>query len=123
MSSISSMSNDLQMDFMTLLVAQLQYQDPLDPVTNTDMTAQLAQISQLEQMEQMNSFSEQLLAATQRAEAADLIGKQIAYLPENSEELVLDTVEGIDLSSGSVMVVLSSGKSVSMDDVQGIVNN
>lgn len=42
-------------DFLTLLVAQLQNQDPLNPADATEFTAQLAQFSQLEQLSNMNT--------------------------------------------------------------------
>lgn len=41
-------------DFLNLLVAQLQNQDPLNPLESTDFTAQLAQFSSLEQLMQIN---------------------------------------------------------------------
>ena len=40
--------------FLTLLVAQLQHQDPLNPLDGTDFTAQLAQFSSLEQLFAVN---------------------------------------------------------------------
>ena len=41
-------------EFLQLLVAQLQNQDPIDPVDNAQMIAQLAQFSSLEQMQNLN---------------------------------------------------------------------
>ena len=41
--------------FLNLLVTQLKYQDPLDPMKSTDFMSQLAQISQVEQMQNMSS--------------------------------------------------------------------
>lgn len=41
-------------DFLTLLVAQLQHQDPLNPSDSTEFTAQLAQFSSLEQLQNVN---------------------------------------------------------------------
>jgi len=41
-------------DFLTLLVAQLQNQDPLNPSDSTEFTAQLAQFSSLEQLQNVN---------------------------------------------------------------------
>ena len=121
MSTIATTSSSLQTDFMTLLVNQLRYQNPLEPISNSDMTAQLAQISQLEQMEKVSGFSQQLLQATQRAEAVDLIGKQIMYMPADSDTPVTVKVDGIDLSSGAVKVI-AGGQSVSMDAIVGITN-
>ena len=45
-------------DFLSLLTMQLQYQDPTNPMDNTDMLAQEAQFTTLEQMENLaDSFS------------------------------------------------------------------
>lgn len=56
--------------FLKLLVAQLQYQDPLEPQSNTELVAELAQMSQIEQSQMTN----QHLSA---AKAYDLIGKYV----------------------------------------------
>ena len=56
-SSNSAMGKD---DFLTLLVAQLQHQDPLNPMNDTDFTAQLAQFSSLEQLQNINTNLENI---------------------------------------------------------------
>jgi flagellar basal-body rod modification protein FlgD len=42
-------------DFLNLLVTQLRYQNPLEPLKDSDFVAQLAQFSSLEQLENINS--------------------------------------------------------------------
>jgi len=42
-------------EFLELLIAQLRYQDPLEPLSNQEYSAQLAQFSQLEQLQNMNT--------------------------------------------------------------------
>jgi len=52
----SGARNDVigQQEFLSLLVAQLQNQDPLNPLDSADFSAQLAQFSSLEQLMQIN---------------------------------------------------------------------
>lgn len=69
-----------QEDFLTLLVAQLQNQDPLNPSDPTEFTSQLAQFSELEQLFNLNDTMENLASAQNDAEklnALSLIGKQV----------------------------------------------
>ncbi len=69
-----------QEEFLTLLVAQMQNQDPLDPTDATEFTAQLAQYSQLEQLFNLNESMDNLTMAqnnSQRISALTLIGKDV----------------------------------------------
>ena len=53
-SRTTGMQNDSNM-FLTLMLKQLENQDPTEPTDNTEWLSQLAQYSSLEQMSQMNS--------------------------------------------------------------------
>lgn len=67
-------------DFLILLVAQLENQDPLNPADATEFTSQLAQFSQLEQLSNMNekldSFSS-MAGQVERQSALGLIGGEV----------------------------------------------
>ncbi|MGE3540102.1 MAG: flagellar hook assembly protein FlgD [Candidatus Tectimicrobiota bacterium] len=66
--------------FLNLLVAQLEHQNPLEPVENTEFTAQLAQFTSLEQLQTMNTNLSALATAQSTAnglQASALIGKQV----------------------------------------------
>lgn len=67
--------------FLTLLTAQLQNQDPLDPVDSSKFTDQLVQFSQVEQQIQMNDQMKQLLA-NQNASAT---GAAVGYIGRTAE--------------------------------------
>lgn len=69
-------------DFLTLLVAQLKNQDPLNPDDPTEFTSQLAQFSSLEQLTNLNTSMESLANAqlqSERLGAMTLIGKEVVY--------------------------------------------
>ncbi|RKX32213.1 MAG: hypothetical protein DRP46_01620 [Candidatus Zixiibacteriota bacterium] len=71
-------------DFMTLLVAQMTNQNPLEPMDNTEFIAELAQFSSLEQMQNMNALLEQSLEwdylqmqTVNNTNATSLIGREV----------------------------------------------
>jgi flagellar basal-body rod modification protein FlgD len=124
MSSISA--NNIQMDYMKVLVAQLQNQNPLEPLNNNEMASQLAQFSQLQQLESMNSNFAQILAITNRSYANSLIGKEVTFFTQDTETGELVQKEGTvnevfnDLNTGeSLLKVTVDGEeySLSLDAV------
>ena len=69
-----------KLDFLNLLVTQLQHQDPLDPMDDKEFVAQLAQFSSLEQLTNISSGIDGLSTAMARQElinTATYIGKDI----------------------------------------------
>lgn len=76
----ASVSQELQDNFMTLLVTQLQNQDPLKPLENTELTSQLAQINTVSGIGTLNDTLSGITAqidAGQSLQAAELIGKGV----------------------------------------------
>ncbi len=67
---------EIQDRFLTLLIAQLQNQDPLSPMDNAQITQQMAQISTVQGISTLNDTMGQLLA-TQGSQAAQLIGRGV----------------------------------------------
>jgi len=67
-------------DFLNLLVAQMEHQDPLEPMENTEFTAQLAQFSSLEQLTNVNQNLEYALlyqSSINNSQAVSFIGKTV----------------------------------------------
>jgi flagellar basal-body rod modification protein FlgD len=67
-------------DFLKLLVTQMKYQDPMNPMDNAQMTSQIAQLNTVEGINQLNATVTNLqasLMASQSMQSASLIGKTI----------------------------------------------
>lgn len=76
-SSKENKTNDLdKQDFLNLLVAQMKYQDPLEPQSNTEYVTQLATFTQVEATENMAHTAESL-------QATGLVGKTVIVRPTN----------------------------------------
>lgn len=73
-------AEELQNQFLTLLTAQLQNQDPLNPLENTELTSQLAQINTVSGIAGISEKITALMSAlnnNQGIQAASIIGKNI----------------------------------------------
>ena len=69
--SVAATSANEQKDqFLQLLVAQMKYQDPLEPTSNTEYISQYATFSSLEAMQNMES-------TLQMSRAGEMIGKNV----------------------------------------------
>ena len=120
-SSASATANSIGMDFMKLLVAQLQNQNPMEPLNNNEMASQLAQLSSLEQLEMMNGSFQQVLAGQQKLQAMALIGKEVEFLPEGATEAVRGRVQSVEVyDEGIRLSIGEGGYVVDLSDVQSI---
>jgi flagellar basal-body rod modification protein FlgD len=113
-------ASDIQMDFMRLLITQLQNQNPLEPLDNNEMASQLTQFSQLQQLESMNASFADVLATVQRNYANSLIGKEVSYLAE-AQEYGQDIVSGVVSEvypniDGEILLIVGS-HTLNLEDV------
>ncbi|WP_011392298.1 flagellar hook capping FlgD N-terminal domain-containing protein [Neomoorella thermoacetica] len=100
-------------DFLKLLAAQLQNQDPLNPVSNTDFIAQMAQFSVLEQMNNLyESFNEALML-----QAVGLIGKEVTA--RINDQTLTGTVSKVNWSPEGIILTVGE-QQVSLKDVQEV---
>ena len=94
-------SSELGKDaFLQLLVAQMQYQDPLNPSDNTEYISQLAQFSQLEQLQNLAGESE-------KSQAFSLVGKYVTFK-------LTDAAGKTTFPEGTVDYVNMTGKKVQL---------
>ena len=113
-----SKSNGMDKEaFLQLLVAQMKYQDPLEPTSNTEYIAQYAQFSQVEQMQNMSSSMD-----LQRASA--LVGKEVYIKTTTSSgdtKLVQGKVDYVSYENNKAYLYINEQK-YSIDDLDSVVD-
>lgn len=109
-------SNELGKDqFLALFVAQLQNQDPLTPMDNSQFIAQMAQFSSVEQL--MNMSNEIALLRQNIGSASTMIGKYVSWNEYDSAGNVIrksGLVESVVSQDGHLFVEID-GKLVGID--------
>ena len=108
-SQTSQSSNIGIEDFLKILSAQLNNQDPLKPVDNTEFVAQIAQFASLEQSRELNSKIDSLLSSQASTQSIGLLGKTIDA--NFGGQLLTGLVSALSMTSGqpTLTVTTSSG--------------
>jgi flagellar basal-body rod modification protein FlgD len=101
-----------QQDFLNLLVTQLQNQDPMNPMSDTDFIAQMAQFSTLQQ-------SQQTYQSISEMQANNMIGSTVNVSTTGG---VSDTgtVSGVIANSGSPQIVIN-GVPYDLSDIKSVM--
>ena len=109
-------SNTLNMEnFLSLLVAEMQNQDPLEPTSNSDYMAQMATFSQVEATSEMN---ERVLSQT----ASNLIGKAVIVKTDtNSTGYAGGIVNGWQEIDG-IVYLGNNGTLYDINDVDQVID-
>ena len=112
-------------DFLNLMVAQMQYQDPLSPMENSDFMAQWAQLSVLEELQLMNQALTELTSKLGGSEtdellqASALVGRTIEANPSGSDGVVSGIVSEVRVNDG-VPTLIVDGIAIALEDITRI---
>lgn len=114
----SKNTNGMDKDaFLQLLVAQMRYQDPLEPTSNTEYVAQYAQFSQVEQLQNVANTME-----LQRA--ASLVGQEVYIKTTTSTgdvKYVFGKVDYVVYENGKAFLSIEESL-YSLDDLDTVVD-
>ena len=103
--------------FLSLLVAQMQYQDPLEPTSNTEYISQYAQFSQVEAITNMSESMDM-------SRASSLVGKTVNIATTDSSgntQYVQGKVDYVTYQGGKAYLSIDEAL-YSLDDVESIVD-
>lgn len=67
--------------FLKLLVSQLRFQDPSEPVDNQQFLGQMAEFTGLEQMAKLNTSLEKLTGSSVKTDAVAMLGAEVTIKP------------------------------------------
>lgn len=105
--------------FLQLLVAQMKYQDPLEPMDNSQYISQLATFTQVEEIQNMHS-------ALQQMEGNGLVGKtvvlQVTNAATGSTSEVMGVVDGVT-HEGDKTYLRVNNSTYSIDDLKTVLDD
>jgi len=110
---VSSNSQLSQTAFLQLMVAQMKYQDPLQPQSNSQFLAQLAQFSTLQQMTSLAQTNNQILQALSSIQTMDsltlahqMLGTQV-QVTDASGSTLSGNISAVKMVNGEPQVVVN----------------
>lgn len=123
-STSATSAASMQDQFLTLLVAQLQNQDPTEPMDNAQLTSQMAQISTVSGIEKLNDTVSSVTSqftSMQMLQGASLIGHTV--LSEGNGLGLTEAGQGtaafdLEASASDVTVTITNGAGQIVDTMQ-----
>ena len=98
-------------DFLKLFVAQLQHQDPMNPMQDSDFMGQMASFSSLEQITNLAAANERIASSLSSTNAIGLIGRTVTYIDEN-DVVHTGKVEKVSTSDGKPFLTVDGTSGV-----------
>ncbi len=116
---IGQSAEDIGVNYLNLLVAELRNQNPLEPMSSSEMTSQLAQIAQVQRLESLDGTFKKALLAVQMNEATGMIAKNIVFMAKDTNELTFGEVEGVDVLDGEVLLKVGEYQ-IGLDEIVSV---
>lgn len=124
--SKNTTNNSMDKDaFLRLLVTELRYQDPTNPVENKEFMAQMASFSSLEQMQNLNTsftkladnITSNLLPGLMLQQSGTMIGREVTYTnPDDATSTLTGIIESASIKDGAAYYVID-GKEVAASKI------
>ena len=106
-------------DFLKLMITQMQNQDPLDPMSNSEMLQQISQIRAIGATVELSETLDAVLLGQNISSATNLIGKFISARTDAGDE-VQGLVDRISISDGVPKIRINE-HTISLNNIREIV--
>jgi flagellar basal-body rod modification protein FlgD len=100
-------------DFLKMLVAQLQNQDPMSPMKDMEFIGQMASFSSLEQINNLAAANDRMADNLSSSTAIGLIGKTVSWVDEN-DQVQTGVVEKVSTAGGTPTLTVSGHEGVDL---------
>jgi flagellar basal-body rod modification protein FlgD len=105
-------------DFIKMMTAELQNQDPTNPMSNTDMLSQIGQIRSITSNDKLSSSIEALTLGQSLSTASSLIGKKVTGLDRNNNPIT-GNVDKITIEDGVTTLHVGSSE-ITVESIRSI---
>ena len=93
-------------DFLKLLTSQLQFQDPLEPMKDTEFVAQMASFSSLDQMSSLNKNFENFMQGQMDHSVQNYLGKVVTTKGEDGKTTGSGVVTAVSHQGGEMKLTI-----------------
>ena len=108
-----------QFDYMKLIVAQMQSLNPFDPSSGSNSLPEMMQAEELNEITQLQQAMQSMQSSINVNTGASLLGRTVQALNANGGT-ISGSVQSLQNGPGGVALVLSSGDTVRLQDVQSV---
>ncbi len=124
--SRSNSISDLDLDgFLKLMITELQNQDPLNPMENSEMLQQISQMRSISASDKLTATLDAVLLGQNVSTASGLIGKEVSALTDDGQNIegIVErvTVTPSDDDKPAAVKVHVGNSTVSLANVRAIL--
>ncbi|MDZ4658926.1 MAG: flagellar hook capping FlgD N-terminal domain-containing protein [Bythopirellula sp.] len=117
--SVGNAINDLDVDdFLKLMIAELQNQDPLNPMENDQMLAQIGQMREIAASESLTQTLDSVLLGQNISSSTNLIGAEIDAISDDNQR-VTGKVAKVSIAEGAPKLHIEERAGASLSDEDG----
>jgi flagellar basal-body rod modification protein FlgD len=95
--------------FLDLMIAELQNQDPMNPMDNSEMLQQISQIRSIDSTDKLTTTLDSVMLGQSISSASALIGKQVEALSDDAKE-VTGKVDSVAIEDGVAKLRIGDAK-------------
>ena len=108
-------------DFLKIMLAELQQQDPFEPVTSKDLIAQVGQVKDIQSSMDLSTTLKDLAVSQKLSAAGTLLGKEITGLNSDGDK-ISGLVSSITREGNTIYLELDSGQRLEVGNVLTVNN-